>query len=75
MGPGAALEPASTARSLRPSADGSPLVTDGPFAETKEVLGGFYLVECRDADQALELAKLCPNHGGIEVRGVLAPPV
>jgi hypothetical protein len=47
------------------------VVTDGPFAETKESLGGFYVIDCRDLDQALELAKLCPAPaGGVEVRPV-----
>jgi len=47
-------------------------VTDGPFTETKEVLGGYYLVEAKDLDQALEIAKLCPApFGGVEVRPVL----
>ena len=48
------------------------MVTDGPFAETKEALGGFYLVEARDLDHALEIAKLCPApYGGVEVRPVM----
>ncbi|MCW2861276.1 MAG: hypothetical protein JWP48_2984, partial [Actinoallomurus sp.] len=48
------------------------VVTDGPFAETKEALGGYYLVEARDLDQALEIAKLCPaRFGGVEVRPVM----
>jgi len=46
-------------------------VTDGPFAETKEVLGGYYIIEARDLDHALEIAKLCPAlFGGVEVRPV-----
>ena len=57
---------------------GEPIVTDGPFIETKEALGGFYLVECKDLDQALALAKICPS-GNVEVRPVMdtsgeAPP-
>src|SRR5258707_8630670 len=52
---GDALEPTSTATSIR-----GDIVTDGPFAETKEALGGFYLVEARDLDHAIEIAKLCP---------------
>ena len=45
-------------------------VTDGPFAETKEVLGGYYLVDCADLDRALELAARIPDvvHGSVEVR-------
>ena len=68
---GAALEPTSTATSVRADGDGGFSITDGPFAETKEVLGGYYVIEARDLDQALEFAKLCPAHGGtIEVRPV-----
>jgi len=47
-----------------------PLVTDGPFIETKEALGGYYVIEARDLDQALELAKICPS-GNVEVRPVM----
>jgi hypothetical protein len=64
---GNALQPTSTATTIR---DG--VVTDGPFAETKEALGGYYLVEADDLDQALAVAKDIPVHsGGIEVRPVL----
>ena len=63
-----ALQPTDDAR--RPSAGG--VVTDGPFVETKEALGGYYLVEARDLDQALAIAKLCPApFGGVEVRPVM----
>ena len=41
---------------------GHPLVTDGPFAETKEVLGGFYVIECDTQDEAIEWAKKIPLH-------------
>src|SRR4051812_12795862 len=54
---GEALQPTGTATSLR---SGGRDVTDGPFVETKEVLGGFYLVEAADLDQALAIGKLCP---------------
>jgi hypothetical protein len=65
---GEALEPTSTATSIR-----ADLVTDGPFAETKEALGGFYLIEARDLDHALEIARLCPaRFGGVEVRPIMA---
>ncbi len=48
------------------------IVTDGPFVETKEALGGFYLVEARDLDHAIEIAKLCPApYGGVEVRPIM----
>jgi hypothetical protein len=66
---GDALEPTSTATSVR---DG--VVTAGPFAETAEQLGGYYLVEARDLDHALEIGKLVPTGKGggtIEVRPVV----
>ncbi len=52
--------------------DGQRLVTDGPFAETKEILGGFYLIDVPDLDAALEWAGKMPNiaHGTVEVRPV-----
>jgi hypothetical protein len=61
---GEALALTPTATSIR---DG--VVTDGPFVETKEAFGGFYLIEAPDLDHALEIAKLCPAPaGGVEVR-------
>jgi hypothetical protein len=64
---GNALQPTSTATTIR---DG--VVTDGPFAETKEALGGYYLIESDDLDQALAIAKEIPTlAGGVEVRPVL----
>ena len=64
---GDALQPTATATSIR-----GDVVTDGPFAETKEALGGFYLIEARDLDQALAIAKLCPaRFGGVEVRPIM----
>ena len=64
---GRALQPTSTATSVR-----NDVVTDGPFAETKEALGGYYLIEARDLDHALEIAKLTPaRFGGVEVRPVM----
>ncbi|ONI72392.1 hypothetical protein BWI15_20360 [Kribbella sp. ALI-6-A] len=65
----AALLPSSTASTVK-QGDGEPLVTDGPFIETKEALGGYYLIEATDLDQALALAKLVPS-GNIEVRPVM----
>jgi hypothetical protein len=63
---GNALQAVSTATSIR-----GDVVTDGPFVETKEVLGGYYLIEARDLDHALEIGKLCPAFfGGVEVRPV-----
>jgi hypothetical protein len=67
---GAALLPSSTASTVKRGDGAEPLVTDGPFIETKEALGGFYLVDCSDREQALELAKICPS-GNIEVRPVM----
>ena len=68
---GEALEPVTTATTVRIK-DGQRITTDGPFAETKEGLGGFYLVEARDLDEALDLAAQCPGarFGSIEVRPV-----
>jgi hypothetical protein len=64
---GRALQPTPTATTIRED-----VVTDGPFAETKEALGGFYLIEARDLDQALEIGKLCPaRFGGVEVRPIM----
>jgi hypothetical protein len=64
---GEALQPTSTATSVR-----GDVVTDGPFAETKEAIGGFYLIEAADLDQALAIGKLCPApYGGVEVRPVM----
>ena len=65
------LEDVSTAKSIRVR-NGRTMTTDGPFAETKEVLGGFNLIEARDMDEALEIAKQFPwsSSGCIEVRPV-----
>ena len=69
---GNALHPTSTATSIRPQPDGGFTVTDGAFAETKEALGGYYLVEAADLDQAVAIAKQVPTRlGGLEVRPVL----
>jgi hypothetical protein len=68
---GAALEPAATARSIRADATGGFVVTDGPFAESKEVLGGYYVVEAEDLDEAIAIAKEVPApFGGVEVRPI-----
>jgi hypothetical protein len=66
------LHPVSTATSVR-IRDGRRLVTDGPFAETREQLGGYYLVEARDLDEALNIAERIPpaRFGTIEVRPVM----
>jgi hypothetical protein len=69
---GDALQPISTATTVRVRG-GETLVTDGPFAETKEQLGGYYLVEAKDADEALAIAARIPSarYGSIEVRPVM----
>ena len=53
--------------------DGRTVVTDGPFAETKEVVGGYFLVDCKDLDQAIELAQRVPlvGKGSVEIRPVV----
>lgn len=68
---GEALHPSTAATTLR-FRDGSLQVTDGPFAETKEQLGGFYLLEARDLDHAIEVASQIPavEHGCVELRPV-----
>ncbi|HYN70533.1 MAG TPA: YciI family protein [Candidatus Eisenbacteria bacterium] len=72
---GEALQPTTTATTLRIQ-DGRTVITDGPFAETKEALTGFYLVDVADIDEALELAARLPgaNWGSIEVRPIWAVP-
>lgn len=69
---GEALQPTSAATTVRVRG-GKPMVTDGPFAETREQLGGFYLVEAKDLDEATALAARIPSAraGAIEVRPVL----
>jgi hypothetical protein len=69
---GEALEDSKTATTVRVEGGkgGEVIHTDGPFAETKEVLGGFYLLKCQDLDEALSWAAQIPGawHGKIEVR-------
>lgn len=69
---GAALQPVSTATSVRVR-NGQRMVTDGPFAETREQLGGYYLVEAQHLDEALQIAGRVPGArwGTVEVRPVL----
>jgi hypothetical protein len=68
---GAALAPVGTATTIRVR-DGKPTMTDGPFAETKEQLGGYYLIEVANLDEALKWAAQCPGatSGSVEVRPV-----
>ncbi|HVS40864.1 MAG TPA: YciI family protein [Candidatus Dormibacteraeota bacterium] len=69
---GNALQPTSTATSIRRDASGNVAVTDGPFAETKEALGGYYMIEAPDLDAAIAVAKQVPaRFGGVEVRPVM----
>ena len=72
---GEALEPTPTATTVRVR-DGQTLTTDGPFAETKEALGGYYLVEAKDLDQAIDFAARIPGaqNGSIEVRPIWEIP-
>jgi hypothetical protein len=72
------LKPTSTATSVR-SSGGKAIATDGPFAETKEQLAGFYILECQDLDEAIEWAKRIPTsckgrEGCIEIRPVANLP-
>jgi hypothetical protein len=69
---GDALQPTSTATTVVDDG-GKPLVTDGPFAETREQLGGFYLLDVPDLDVAIEWAHKCPGarSGKIELRPIM----
>jgi hypothetical protein len=69
---GAPLQPTSTATTVR-IRDGRTLITDGPFAETKEQLAGFYILNCRDLDEALAMAARIPDaaYGSVEIRPVM----
>jgi hypothetical protein len=70
---GEGLQPTNTATTVR-TRHGKTLHTDGPFAETKEALGGFYLIDVPNLDEALKWAAKCPSAriGSIEVRPVMA---
>ena len=69
---GEPLEKVSTATTVRVR-NGKTELSDGPFAETKEVLGGYYLLDCENLDQALDWAAQIPTatHGSIEVRPIM----
>jgi hypothetical protein len=72
------LEPTSTATTVRVKA-GKVMVTDGPFAETKEQLAGYYVLDCKDLDEAIEWASKIPtvcggNMGCVEVRAIRQMP-
>jgi hypothetical protein len=66
------VEESSTTRTLRVGPGAEPVLTDGPFAESKEQLGGFCLLECENAGEALEWARKVPmREGSIEIRPVM----
>jgi hypothetical protein len=71
----APLHPVATATSVRVR-DGKPMVTDGPFAETREQLGGFYLIDARNLDEAIRIAARIPpaTVGTIEIRPMMEIP-
>ena len=71
-GAGDPLGPSSAATTIRVR-DGQRITTDGPFAETKEALGGYYIIETDDYDLALEAAARCPGalYGSMEVRPII----
>lgn len=68
---GASLQPSTTA-TVANLATGT--VTDGPFTETKEQVGGFYVVSARDLDEALALAQKMPTPGAVEIRPIMFRP-
>ena len=69
---GEALQPVTTATTVRVR-EGKILTTDGPFAETKEQLGGYYVLDCKDLDEAIEMATQIPGarYGSIEIRPIM----
>ena len=72
---GASLQPTMTATTLKKSFGGEATTTDGPYVETKEQLGGYYLIKAEDLDQAIELAKGVPIPvGSFEIRPVAFRP-
>jgi hypothetical protein len=71
---GAQLQPSRAAKTVREK-NGKPIITDGPFAETKEHLGGYHLIECKDLDEAISIATCIPTirvGGSIEVRPLIS---
>lgn len=76
MEAGEALLPTSSATTIR-IRDGNTIVTDGPYAETKEALGGFYLLDVKDLDEAIQYAAKIPGarEGAIEVRPIWELPI
>jgi hypothetical protein len=75
---GAHLQPIETAATVRAGAGGEYLITDGPFADTKDVLGGYFVFEASTLDEALEVARRVPAvrlGGAVEVRPLVDVPV
>lgn len=72
---GNALQPTSTATTVS-AGNPEPVITDGPFAETKEQLGGYYLLDCKDLDEAIAWAGKCPvlPRGRVEIRPIMEIP-
>lgn len=70
------LQSVATATTVRAGEDGEPLFVDGPFAETKEILGGYYVIDVPDLDRALGWAGRCPivGRGSVEVRPLQPVP-
>ncbi|GAA1597007.1 YciI family protein [Kribbella sancticallisti] len=69
---GAQLGESTTATAIRSDGNGGHVVTDGTFVETKEVIGGYYIIEAADMDEALAIAKQVPSPmGGVEVRPII----
>jgi hypothetical protein len=72
---GAELQGQETAKTVRSGANGEPVITDGPYLELKEVIGGFVLLECDDIDEAVQIAATWPRAAGmgaLEVRPVMS---
>jgi hypothetical protein len=66
---GAGLKPSSAGKRIRFEGRGKPIVTDGPFAETKELIAGYWLLQCKDMDEALSWARRVPfDDGEVELR-------
>ena len=75
VSPGVQLHPPAAAKTVR-GKGGKTFTTDGPFAETREVMGGFYILDCKDLDEALDYAARIPDAkwAGVEVRPVMGVP-
>jgi hypothetical protein len=69
---GEELQPASTATTVRSNGQGR-VVTDGPFMEAKETIGGYAVIEVADLDEAIEMAKTWPTGDAVEIRPVVGP--